>query len=71
MKHQLKTWLAAGALCVAAGSAQAQYSDGTIKIGVLNDQSGTCRPVGPGSVWAAKKAIEDSAKPPSATRRSR
>src|SRR5690242_12415293 len=37
MKHGLRTWLAAGALCVAAGSAQAQYSDGVIKIGVLND----------------------------------
>jgi branched-chain amino acid transport system substrate-binding protein len=63
MKHQLKTWLAAGALCVAAGSAQAQYSDGTIKIGVLNDQSGTYADLsGQGSVWAAKKAIEDFCK---------
>jgi branched-chain amino acid transport system substrate-binding protein len=59
----LKTWLAAGALCVAAGSAQAQYSDGTIKIGVLNDQSGTYADLsGQGSVWAAKKAIEDFCK---------
>jgi branched-chain amino acid transport system substrate-binding protein len=63
MKHQLKTWLAAGVLCVAAGSAQAQYSDGTIKIGVLNDQSGTYADLsGQGSVWAAKKAIEDFCK---------
>src|SRR5262245_16603836 len=64
MKHGLKTWLAAGALCVvAAGSAQAQFSDGTIKIGVMNDQSGTYADLsGQGSVWAAKKAIEDFCK---------
>ena len=63
MKHALTTWLAAGALCVAAGSAHAQYSDGTIKIGVMNDQSGTYADLsGQGSVWAAKKAIEDFCK---------
>ena len=63
MKHGLKTWLAAGALCVAAGSAQAQFSDGTIKIGVMNDQSGLYADLtGQGSVWAAKKAIEDFCK---------
>ena len=63
MKHALTTWLAAGALCVAAGSAQAQFSDGTIKIGVMNDQSGTYADLsGQGSVWAAKKAIEDFCK---------
>ena len=63
MKHGLKTWLAAGALCVAAGSAHAQFSDGTIKIGVMNDQSGTYADLsGQGSVWAAKKAIEDFCK---------
>jgi branched-chain amino acid transport system substrate-binding protein len=63
MKHGLTTWLAAGALCVAAGSAHAQFSDGTIKIGVMNDQSGTYADLsGQGSVWAAKKAIEDFCK---------
>jgi branched-chain amino acid transport system substrate-binding protein len=63
MKHALTTWLAAGALCVAAGSAHAQFSDGTIKIGVMNDQSGTYADLsGQGSVWAAKKAIEDFCK---------
>jgi branched-chain amino acid transport system substrate-binding protein len=64
MKHALKTWLAAaGALCIAASSAQAQFSDGTIKIGVMNDQSGTYADLsGQGSVWAAKKAIEDFCK---------
>ena len=51
---------AAAALCAGAGLAQAQYSDGTIKIGVMNDQSGTYSDLsGQGSVWAAKKAIED------------
>ncbi|HEU4378584.1 MAG TPA: ABC transporter substrate-binding protein [Hyphomicrobiaceae bacterium] len=63
MHHSLKTWLTAGALCVAAGSAHAQYSDGTIKLGVMNDQSGTYADLsGQGSVWAAKKAIEDFCK---------
>ena len=63
MKHLLTSWLAAGALCVAAGTAHAQFSDGTIKIGVMNDQSGTYADLsGQGSVWAAKKAIEDYCK---------
>src|SRR6478735_668594 len=63
MQHGLKTWLAAGALCVASGSAQAQYSDGTIKLGVMNDQSGLYSDLsGQGSVWSAKKAIEDFCK---------
>ncbi len=60
MKREWKTFVAAGALCVAASAAQAQYSDGAIKIGVMNDQSGTYADLsGQGSVWAAKKAIED------------
>jgi branched-chain amino acid transport system substrate-binding protein len=43
--------------------AQAQYSDGTIKIGVMNDQSGLYSDLsGQGSVWAARKAIEDFCK---------
>lgn len=49
--------------CLAAGAAEAQYSDGAIKIGVMNDQSGTYADLaGPGSVWAAKKAIADFCK---------
>lgn len=41
----------------------AEYTDGVIKIGVLNDQSGTYSDLaGPGSVWAAKKAVEDYCK---------
>ena len=51
------------AFCLAAGAAEAQYSDGVIKIGVMNDQSGTYADLaGPGSVWAAKKAVEDFCK---------
>jgi len=51
------------ALCLglmAAGAAQAEISDGVIRIGVLNDQTGVYAGLaGPGSVWAAKKAVED------------
>src|SRR5436190_30095 len=43
-----------------AGPAAAQYQGGPIKIGVLNDQSGLYSDIaGTGSVWAAKKAVED------------
>jgi branched-chain amino acid transport system substrate-binding protein len=63
MKYGLKAWLAAGVLCAGAGAAQAQYSDGVIKFGVMNDQSGTYADLsGQGSVWAARKAIEDFCK---------
>jgi branched-chain amino acid transport system substrate-binding protein len=52
--------MALGVFCGTAGTAQAQYSDGVIKIGVMNDQSGLYADLtGQGSVWAAKKAIED------------
>ncbi|MEW5890388.1 MAG: ABC transporter substrate-binding protein [Pseudomonadota bacterium] len=53
------------AICLglmAAGAAQAQVSDGVVRIGVLNDQTGVYAGLaGPGSVWAAKKAVEDFA----------
>ena len=50
----------AAALALAAPAAQAQVSDGVIKIGVMNDQSGTYADLaGPGSVVAAKMAVED------------
>jgi branched-chain amino acid transport system substrate-binding protein len=63
MKGELKTLLSAVVLCMGAGTAQAQYSDGTIKIGVMNDQSGLYADLtGQGSVWSAKKAIEDFCK---------
>jgi branched-chain amino acid transport system substrate-binding protein len=52
--------LAALALALGCGSAQAQMSDGVIKIGVLNDMSGTYADLsGQGSVIAARMAVED------------
>jgi branched-chain amino acid transport system substrate-binding protein len=63
MRHEVKIFLAASALFIGANAAQAQYSDGVIKIGVLNDQSGTYSDLsGQGSVWAAKKAVADFCK---------
>jgi branched-chain amino acid transport system substrate-binding protein len=48
------------ALALAAGDAHAQISDGVVKIGVMNDQSGTYADLaGPGSVVAARMAVED------------
>ena len=50
----------AAALALALGSAHAQITDGVIKIGVMNDQSGTYADLaGPGSVVAARMAVED------------
>src|SRR6266705_5636520 len=52
--------LAALAITFGCGSAQAQYSDGSIKIGVMNDMSGTYSDLsGQGSVVAARMAVED------------
>jgi branched-chain amino acid transport system substrate-binding protein len=52
--------LTAIAVAFGCGSAQAQYSDGTIKIGVMNDMSGTYSDLsGQGSVVAARMAVED------------
>src|SRR5436189_2367606 len=52
--------LTALALGLGCGTAQAQFSDGTIKIGVMNDQSGLYADLaGPGSVVAARMAVED------------
>ena len=49
--------LAAGLGC---GAAQAQFTDGIIKIGVMNDMSGTYKDLsGQGSVVAARMAVED------------
>ncbi|MFD2182126.1 ABC transporter substrate-binding protein [Rhodoplanes azumiensis] len=64
IKSMLLGSLAAAALAVAfGGPASAQMSDGVIKIGVLNDQSGTYADLsGQGSVFAAKKAVEDFCK---------
>lgn len=51
---------AALAVALSCAPAQAQWSDGTIKIGVMNDMSGTYADLsGPGSVVAARMAVED------------
>lgn len=56
-KHR---FCAVAACALVASPAYAQISDGVIKIGVLNDQSGTYADLaGPGSVVAARMAIED------------
>src|SRR6202163_2870570 len=48
------------AASMTAGTAQAQISDGVIKIGVLNDQSSLYADIaGPGSAVAARMAVED------------
>ena len=45
---------------LASSSAFAQYTDGLIKIGVMNDMSGTYSDLsGQGSVIAARMAVED------------
>ncbi|SOZ40040.1 ABC transporter substrate-binding protein [Cupriavidus neocaledonicus] len=50
------------AALLAASTAQAEITDGVVRIGVLNDQSGVYAGLaGPGSVWAAKKAVQDFA----------
>ena len=52
--------LAAVAVALGCSGAQAQYTDGTIRIGVLNDMSGTYSDLsGRGSLIAARMAIED------------
>jgi branched-chain amino acid transport system substrate-binding protein len=57
---KLKRTVIAAALAALAGTANAQVSDGVIKIGVMNDMSGLYADIaGPGSVTAAKMAVED------------
>jgi branched-chain amino acid transport system substrate-binding protein len=59
MKFQRKL-LAAAVMALAAGAAHAQISGNVVKIGVMNDQSGTYADLsGPGSTLAAKMAVED------------
>ncbi|MCW5632402.1 MAG: ABC transporter substrate-binding protein [Rubrivivax sp.] len=59
MKRKLLSTLV-GLAMLGAGAAQAQISDGVIKIGVLNDMSGLYADLtGPGSVVAARLAVED------------
>src|SRR6266513_5711856 len=58
MKRLFALAILVGAL--ASGTAQAQYTDGSIKIGVMNDMSGLYADLtGPGSVVAARMAVED------------
>ena len=58
----MKPLISLAALAVALGcsGAQAQYTDGTIRIGVLNDMSGTYADLsGRGSLIATRMAVED------------
>ncbi|MBP7066253.1 ABC transporter substrate-binding protein [Ferrovibrio sp.] len=58
---RVKYLLATAAAVLTAGAANAQVTDGIIKLGVMNDQSGLYADVsGPGGTWAAKKAVADS-----------
>jgi branched-chain amino acid transport system substrate-binding protein len=51
---------AALSVALMCGTAQAQMSDGVVKIGVMNDMSGTYADLaGPGSVVAAQMAVDD------------
>ena len=60
LKRNLLSTLVAAACGLGAAAAQAQVSDGVIKIGVMNDMSGLYADIaGPGSVVAAKMAVED------------
>lgn len=60
MKRKLLSTLIGAAFALGAGAAQAQISDGVIKIGVMNDMSGLYADIaGPGSVTAARMAVED------------
>src|ERR1700757_909671 len=57
----MKLGLLTIALACVAGAAQAQVSDGVIKIGVLSDMSSLYTDLaGAGSVAAARMAVEDS-----------
>jgi len=63
MKMKLSTLVASMALAFAGTTAQAQISGGVVKIGVMNDMSGVYADIGgPGSVEAAKLAVEDFQK---------
>jgi branched-chain amino acid transport system substrate-binding protein len=63
MKRKLVSALVGAAFAAMAGGASAQISDGVVKIGVLNDMSGLYSDItGPGSVVAARLAVEDFQK---------
>ena len=63
MKQKLSSLVAAVALALAGGAVQAQISGNVVKIGVMNDMSGVYADIGgPGSVVAARLAVEDFQK---------
>ena len=63
MKRTISSLLVSAAFAASAGVAQAQVSDGVVKIGVMNDMSALYADIaGPGSVVAAKMAVEDFQK---------
>ncbi len=63
MERKLVSTLVAAAFTGFSGAAAAQISDGVVKIGVMNDMSGLYADIaGPGSVVAAKMAVEDFQK---------
>ncbi len=63
MKRKLLSALIASIGLSGAGMAQAQISGNVVKIGVMNDMSGLYADIGgPGSVLAAKMAVEDFLK---------
>lgn len=63
MKRKLTSVVVAAAVAGLAGAASAQISDGVVKIGVMNDMSGLYADIaGPGSVVAARLAVEDFQK---------
>ncbi|MDR3465218.1 MAG: ABC transporter substrate-binding protein [Xanthobacteraceae bacterium] len=60
MKKLITALVLGGAVCFAGGGT-ASAQDKTVKIGVLNDQSGLYADIGgPGSVLAAQMAVEDT-----------
>jgi len=60
---RLKSLMIAATAMGLATSAHAEMTGGSVKIGVLTDLSGTYSDLsGAGSVWAAKKAVEDYIK---------
>jgi branched-chain amino acid transport system substrate-binding protein len=61
MRFQLALVSAVACACFGVSAARAQISDDVVRIGVLNDQSGLYADLGgPGSVVAAKMAVEDA-----------
>ncbi len=63
MKRKLSSIMVGAALAGLAGTAGAQISDGVVRIGVMTDMSSLYADLsGPGSVMAARMAVEDFQK---------